>query len=117
MATSTRTVHSKLKILLFSGKDEDFEYFAERFEGRLHSLKQRSVLLDTETLPATEAENFAAESDKVKEKQFEVWCELVQCLDKKTLSLTKCLKPNDTAAWREPKIFLRSKKDRAFTNF
>ena len=77
MATSTRTVRSKLETL-FSGKDEDFEYFAERFEARLHLLKLRSVLLDTETLPATEAENFAAESKKLKEKQFEVWCELVQ---------------------------------------
>ena len=98
MATSTRTVHSELETLMFSGEDEDFKKFAERFEARLHLVKLRSVLLDTETLPATEAENFAAESEKLKEKQFEVWCELVQCLDKKTLSLIKCLKPNGTAA-------------------
>ena len=110
-------MHSKLETLMFSGKDEDFEYFAERFEARLHLLKLRSVLLDTETLPATEAENFVAESEKLKEKQFEVWCELVQCLDKKTVSLIKCLKPNGTAAWREAKFFLRAKKNRAFTNF
>ena len=110
MATSTRTVHSKLETLMFSGKDEDFEYFAERFEARLHLLKLRSVLLDTEILPATEAENFAAESEKLKEKQFEVWCELVQCLDKKTLSLIKCLKPNGTAAWRELQNYFKSKE-------
>ena len=72
MATSTRTVQSKLETLMFSSKDEDFEYFSERFEARLHLLNLRSVLLDTETLPATEAENFAAESEKLKEKQFEV---------------------------------------------
>ena len=110
MATSTRTVHSKLETLMFSGKDEDFEYFGERFEARLHLLKLRSVLLDTETLPATEAENFATESEKLKEKQFEVWCELVQCLDKKTLSLIKCLKPNGTAAWRELQNYFKSKE-------
>ena len=59
-------MHSKLETLMFSGKDEDFEYFAERFEARLHLLKLRSVLLETETLPATEAENFAAEIEKLK---------------------------------------------------
>ena len=59
MATSTRTVHSKLETLMFSVKDGDFEYFSDLFEARLHLLKLRSVLLDTETLPATEAEIFA----------------------------------------------------------
>ena len=87
MATSTRTVHSKLERLMFSCKDEDLECFSEGFEARLYLLKLRSVLLDTETLAATEAKNFAAQSEILKEKQFEVWCELVQCLDKKTLSL------------------------------
>ena len=36
---TNRTVQSKLKTSLFSGKDEDFEYFAERFEAPLHLLK------------------------------------------------------------------------------
>ena len=81
MATSTRTVHSNLETLMFSAKDEDFEYFSQRFEARLHLLKLRSVLLYTEALPATAAENFAAESEKLKLKQFEVWCESVQFLD------------------------------------
>ena len=76
MATLTRTVLSKLEKLMFSGKDEDFEYFSERFETRLHLLKLRSVWLDTESLPATEAKNFAAESEKLKETQFEVWCDV-----------------------------------------
>ena len=47
MATSTRTVHSKLETLMFSGKDEDFEFFSKLFEPRLHLLELRSVLLDT----------------------------------------------------------------------
>ena len=46
---------------MFSGKDEDLEYFSERFEARLHLLKLRSVLLHSETLPAIEAENFPTE--------------------------------------------------------
>ena len=72
---------------MFYGKHEDFHYFTERFEARLHLRMLKSVLLDNETLPATEAENFATESEKLKEKQFEEWCERVQGLDKKTLSL------------------------------
>ena len=78
----TRTVQSKLETLLFSGKDEDFEYFAERFEARLHLLKLRRVLLDQETLPETTEANFAEEEIRLREKQFDVWCQLVQCLDK-----------------------------------
>ena len=50
---------------MVSGKDVVFEYFLKRFEARIQMLKLGSVLLDTETLPATEAENFAAESEKL----------------------------------------------------
>ena len=97
---TNRTVQSKLETLLFSGKDEDFEYFAERFEARLHLLKLRTVLLDQENLPEETDANFASEQNKLKENQFEVWCELVQCLDRKSLSLVKTAKPNGTQAWK-----------------
>ena len=62
--------------MLFSGKDEDFENFAARFEARLHLLKLRTVLLDQESLPGKQ--NYAGEQNKLKGKRFEVWCELVQ---------------------------------------
>ena len=97
---TNRTVQSKLKTLLFSGKNEDFEYFAERFEARLHLLKFRTVLLDQENLSEETDANFASEQNKLKEKQFEVWCELVQCLDRKSLSLVKTAKPNGRQAWK-----------------
>ena len=97
---TTRTVQSKLETLLFSGKDEDFEYFAERFEARLHLLKLRRVLLDQETLAEATEANFAEEETRLQEKQFDVWCELVQCLDKRTVSLVKIAKPNGTLAWK-----------------
>ena len=71
MTTSTRRIHAKRETLMFSRKDEDFEHFPERFEARLPLLKLRSVLLDTGTLPAAEAENVAAESEKLKKKKFE----------------------------------------------
>ena len=97
---TNRTVQSKLETLLFSRKGEDFEYFAERFEARLHLLKLRIVLLDQENLPEETDANFASEQNKLKEKLFEVWCELVQCLDRKSLSLVKTAKPNGTQAWK-----------------
>ena len=56
---TNRTVQSKLETLLFSGKDENFEYFAERFEARLHLLKLRTVLLDQENLSEETDANFA----------------------------------------------------------
>ena len=84
--------------MLFSGKNEDFEYFAERFEAWLHLLTLRTVLLDQEILPEETDANFASEQNKLKEKQVEVWCELVQCLDRKSLSLVKTAKPNGTQA-------------------
>ena len=96
---TNRTVQSKLETLLFSEKDEDFEYFAERFEARLHFLKLRTVLLDKENLPEETDANFASEQNKLKEKQFEIWCELVQCLDRKSMSLVKTAKPNGTQAF------------------
>ena len=65
MASSTKTLHSTLE----TGKDKDFAFFSERFEARLHLLRLRSVLLDTETLPATEAEKFSSESTELEEKQ------------------------------------------------
>ena len=65
-------VQSKLETLLLSGKGENFEYFAERFEARLHLLKLRTVLLDQENLPEETDTNFASEQNKLKEKQFEV---------------------------------------------
>ena len=90
-----RTLQSKLESLLFSGKDEDFEYFAERFEARLKLLNMRTVFFDQENLPQETDANFASEQNKLKEEQFEVWCELVQCPDRQSLSLVKTAKPYD----------------------
>ena len=78
--------------------------------------------MDTETLPAAEAKQFATESQKLIEKQLKARCELVQCLDKKTLGLMKCLKTIGTAAGRELRNYLKSrdsraKKDDTFINF
>ena len=106
---TNRTVQSKLETLLFSGKDEDFEHFAESFEARLHLLKLTTGLLD-QNLPEETDANFAREQNKLKEKQFEVWCELVQCLDRKSLSSVKTAKPNGTQAWKLLQDFFKSRE-------
>ena len=61
MATLARIMHSKLETLWFSAEDEDYEYFSDRIEARLHLLQLRSAVLDSETLPVTKVENIAVE--------------------------------------------------------
>ena len=51
----------KIETLLFSGKDENLEYFAERFVAWLHLLKFRTVHLDQEILLEETEANFASE--------------------------------------------------------
>ena len=94
------TVQRNLENVFSPGKDKDFEYFAERFEARLHLLKLRTVLLDQENLPEETAASFASEQNKLKEKRFEVGCELVQCLNRKSWSLVKTAKSSGTQAWK-----------------
>ena len=86
--------------MLFSEKDEDFEDFAERFEAWLSLLNSRTVLLNQENIPEETDANFSSEQNKLKEKGFEFWCELVQCLDRKSLSFVSTAKPNNTQAWK-----------------
>ena len=40
------TVRSKLEKLVFSGKEEDFAFFADQFEARMYVLKLDKALLD-----------------------------------------------------------------------
>ena len=41
----------RLEKLTFTGKEEDFLYFQELFESRMHLLKLRDVLLDKVEIP------------------------------------------------------------------
>ena len=60
----------------------------------------RTVFFDQENLPEETDANFASGQNKLKEKQFEDLCELVQCLDRKSLSLVTTAKSNNTRAWK-----------------
>ena len=41
-------------------------------------------------------------------QRLRVWCEMTQCLDRKTLMLIRCDKPNGTAAWSTLAKYYRS---------
>ena len=51
-------------------------------------------------MPEETNAKFVSEGNKLQEKQFEVWCELVQSPDRTSLSLVKTAKPNGTQAWK-----------------
>ena len=91
------SVVTKLETLKFSGKDEDFLLFSEQFEARMFLLKLRGVLLRNETeddflpnLQTNASREQREEAQSKARKLFEgkkehVWCELVQCLDAKSV--------------------------------
>jgi hypothetical protein len=98
---------SKTKRLEFSGKDEDFCCFAEQFEAKMYSLKLHKVLLDRVTTPEkTDPEDNAAKVTREKEEadlaelRYQVWCELIQCLDRKSVLFVRAHKGNGAAAWK-----------------
>ena len=82
----------QLEKLQFSGKDEDFPWFMKQFEARMCTLGLYELDHETEGAEAsTKAER--------PEKQREMWCELVQCLDKKSVAFIRPHKPNGAPAW------------------
>ncbi len=109
-----RSVQTKLDILMFSAKDEGFEYFAEQFEARMYALVLHKVLLDQITVPGeveneSSASNTArakAESD-LKENRYRLWCELVRCIDKRSVLLLRSLKGDVTTACKRLKEILK----------
>ena len=106
----------RLEKLTFTGKEEDFLYFQELFESRMHLLKLRDVLLDKVVVPEVTTEGNVAEQERAREaaianldeQRLRVWCEMTQCLDRKTLMLIRCDKPNGTAAWNTLGKYYRS---------
>ena len=85
---------SKLERLVFSGREDDFLYFAEQFEARMLSLKLGKILSGEATyldyVPAVrnnsseEQRRQAIEKgrEELGEKKKTLWYELVQALDK-----------------------------------
>ena len=96
---------------MFSGKEEDFLYFAEQLEARIFHLKLIKVInreLDEEDF-APNVRNIATVEQReaslrkgreiLGEKELHVWYELVQCLDKKSVLFLKPYKSKGSKAW------------------
>ena len=91
--------------LTFSGKPEDFPCFMEQFEARIFTLNLNKVLdgkvktpevKDGETPDEKTAREAAEEA--LGGLQHQVWAELVQCLDRKSIMFIWSHKPNGAAA-------------------
>ena len=71
----------------FSGEEDDFAYWSEKFEGYMHTKKLREHLLGIDT--SNDDENY------------NIWAELVQCLDKRSIMILKSeCKVNGPEAWK-----------------
>ena len=69
------TEAEKRRCLQFSGEEDDFAYWSEKFEGYMHPKKLRGQLLGTD-----------ASND---DEKYNIWAELVQCLDKRSIKMLK----------------------------
>ena len=81
------TEAEKRRCLQFSGEEDDFAYWSEKFEGYMHTKKLRGQLLGTD-----------ASND---DEKYIIWAELVQCLDKRSIMMleSEC-KGNGPEAWK-----------------
>jgi hypothetical protein len=92
----------KFDKLNFSGREEDWESFAEKFEAYMHLQKLRTVFLNQKKMPiGLSANNQAKFKEKLEDDQYTIYCELIQCLDKKSLMIAKSAKPNGAEAWKK----------------
>ena len=65
----------------------------------MHALKSTDALLDK--IVVADGGDYAHRTNAVRErdeKRYRVWCELIQCLDKKSVMFIRCQKPN--GAWK-----------------
>jgi len=85
-------MQTRLEKLTFSGREEDFPFFAEQFEARMILLKLGDVLNGSDG-----EESF---SEEVSERQQLVWCELIMCLDRKSVLMLRSYKGDGKAAWK-----------------
>ena len=120
MASGSSGVRSRSEWLVFSGKDDDFPVWVDRFEAYMRLKKLYAVMVEDYTLPtrpvtpATGADPavvtqydldlaaFMKEEFQWMEDKILIWCELVQFLDKELLIMRRhdC-KNYDPKAWRE----------------
>ena len=101
----------KFERIRFSGKEDDFAYFQEQFEARMFTLKLLDALLgrvdvthfERRLSPNANARTVQQNRDEA-ELQFmnvkqQIWCELVQALDKKSVLFLRPHKNDGPKAW------------------
>ena len=100
-------VKTKLERLVFSGKEEDFAFFADQFEARMYILKLDKVLLDkvkitiaVDRTDQTQVDLQTKEEDALAEQKYQVWCELIQCLQRDAGFMIRAHKGDGTKAWK-----------------
>ena len=101
----------KNKRVRFSGKEADFLYFSEQFEARIFVLKLYQVHDGSGTfedyVPSTSTNASRAKKDAAidkgrkifKEKQMQIWYELVLALDKQSVLYLRPYKGDGAQAW------------------
>ena len=102
---------SKSEGIIFSGREDDFVYFAEQFEARIHSLKLGKVLIGDAThedyMPSVRngasdeqrAQAVNKGREKLEERKGTLCYQLVQALDKKSVLFLRSHKSDGTKAW------------------
>ena len=77
----------KRRCLQFSGEEDDFAYWSEKFESYMHTKKLQGQLLGTDISNDDE--------------KYNIWAEVVQCLDKLSIMMLKSeCKGNGQEAWK-----------------
>ena len=81
--------------------------FMEQFEARMYKLKLDRALRDKITTPAIKPEELDEETQAREDAvavrddmRYQVWCELVLCLDRRSISFVRSHKPNSDASWK-----------------
>ena len=79
----------------------------EQFEARMYLLKLDRALRDSFTTPAIKPEELAEETQAREDAEaarddmrYQVWCELVLCLDRRSISFVRSNNSNGVAAWK-----------------
>ena len=77
----------KLGWLQFSGNEDDWPFWSEKFESYIHTNKLRKYLVGDENGTA--------------EQKYDIWAYLIQCLDKRSVMMLKSqCKGDGPAAWK-----------------
>ena len=109
MAVSVQTKLERLKI---SGREDDFVMLFEQFMARMYLLKLFGVLNGSEGVESIRLKAGSGSSKEERQeanekaaevfadKKYKIWCELVQCLVKKSLLFVRSHKGDGPAAWK-----------------